>query len=378
MISRERVRLALQHIEPDRVPIDVGGDLHNGLHDVAYKNLLAYLGEEDEIVYYDQMQHLAKVKESVLERLQSDTRYIFAKGGKGFEISIQEDGTWVDEWGVKRKNVGLYDEAVEFPLEGCTYEDVIAYELPDPRDPARFQGLREQAKELYENTDYALIGGSAASLFFLSSELIGFEEYMLKIALDRKTIETLVQRVLEYQIAFFDGYLDAIGDYIEMVWLGDDWGTQMAPIMSPVVFREIFVSRYKQLVDFIKSKADVKVALHSCGCIDWALNDLAEAGIDVIHPLQGDAEGLLDPVKIQEDFGSKWVVYSNLKNQTVLPNGTVEDVYEDVRTKIEALAPGGGYIMSGGHNFQADVPPENIMAIIDATVKYGTYPIKPR
>jgi uroporphyrinogen decarboxylase len=375
MTSRERFKLTLAHKEPDRVPIDVGSDLHNGIHDIAYKNLIDYLGEKDEIVFYDQMQHLAKVKESVLVRLSSDTRYLFANASSDYKFEFASDSSWLDEWGVRRANAGLYDESTQAPLAGCTMDDVKNYKMPNAKDPARFVGLKEKAKDLYENTDYALIGANAASLFFLTSEIVGYQEYMEKILLDTKTVEALVERVLEWQFDFFDGYLDAIGDYVEMVWMGDDWGTQLAPLMNPKTFREMFVSRYAQLTKHIKSKADVKVALHSCGAIDWALDDIAKAGIDVIHPLQGDAHGLTDPKYLKKAYGKDLVFYSNLKNQTTLPFGTEQDVRQDVIDKIEALAPGGGYIMSGGHNFQADVPPENILALIDTTLKYGKYPI---
>ena len=117
MTSRERFHMALNHQEPDRVPIDAGQDLHNGLHELAYRNLLRKLGETDDICLYDQMQHLAVVKESVLVRLHVDTRYVFAGAGEGFQIRFDPDRSWLDEWGVRRKPCGLYDECVGHPLE---------------------------------------------------------------------------------------------------------------------------------------------------------------------------------------------------------------------------------------------------------------------
>lgn len=376
MTSRERFWRAINHQEPDRVPIDVGQDMHNGIHEIAYRNLLAYLGEKDEIKIYDQMQHLAVCKETILDRLHADTRYIFANAADGFELRIDEDKSWVDEWGVRRKNCGLYDDNIGRPLEGCTLEDIKKYKTPDPTDPARFKGLRERAEFLYNNTEYAIIGANAASLFFLSSELVGFQEYMEKIALEPLLIETLVDKVLEWEIAFFDKYLDAIGDFVPMVWMGDDWGTQMGPIMSPKIFKEIFVKRYRIFTDFIKKKANVKVALHCCGSIDWAMEDLFEAGIDVLHPLQATANGMGDASKLKDSFGNKLAFYSNLSNQTIIPYGTPDEVRAEVIEKIKCLAPGGGYIISGGHNIQADVPPENIIALFDTAYEYGRYPIK--
>jgi uroporphyrinogen decarboxylase len=375
MTSRERLKRALNHQEPDRVPIDTGQDLHNGLHEVAYKNLLAFLGQQDTITIYDHMQHLAVVKESILQRLHVDTKYIFCNAPGGFEFKRGADGSWADEWGVIRNTVGYYDESVDFPLKNCTLEKVKNYRLPDPRDPARFAGLKKKAKELHETSDRALIAGNPATLFFLSSELMGFQEYMEKLLTERKMIEALVDRMLQFWIEFFDAYLGEIGEFVEMMWMGDDWGMQNGPIMNPELFREIFKPRYKTLIESVKAKHDIKVALHSCGSIKWCLDDLADAGFDVIHPLQGDAGEMLDPVELKRKFGDRLVFYSNLRNQSTLPHGTPDEVKADVIKKLKALAPGGGYIVSGGHNIQADVPPQNIIALFDTAVSCGTYPI---
>jgi uroporphyrinogen decarboxylase len=145
--------------------------------------------------------------------------------------------------------------------------------------------------------------------------------------------------------------------------------------MNPELFREIYVPRYKELTRFIKSKADVKIALHSCGSVYWALGDFARMGIDVVHPLQGDAAGMDDPDVLKRNYGDELVFYSNLRNQSVLPHGTPEEVDAEVKRKVKALAKGGGYVLSGGHNIQADVPPENILALVDAGLKYGTFPL---
>ena len=268
--------------------------------------------------------------------------------------------------GVRRKTVGLYDESFAFPLAGCDLEAVKNFKMPDPRDAARFVGLKEKTKQLYTTTDYALVGGSCGSLFYLSGEFVGFQEYMEKLLSEQEVIVTLVDRLLEWEIEFFDAYLSEVGEYIEMVWIGDDWGTQNGPMINPRLFREIFVPRYKELTGYIKSKADVKIALHSCGSVAWALGDFADMGIDVVHPLQGDAVDMADSKRIKEEFGDRLVFYSNLRNQSTLPHGTPAEVDQDVKRKVSALAKGGGYILSGGHNIQADVPPENVLAMVDA------------
>jgi uroporphyrinogen decarboxylase len=185
-----------------------------------------------------------------------------------------------------------------------------------------------------------------------------------------------VEKMFNYWIEFFDHYIDAIGDYVEVVWMGDDWGTQVGPIMNPSIFRSMFVSRYKALTDSIKKKKKhIKIALHSCGSVRWGMEDLIEAGIDILHPLQGDANEFGDPSLLKKDFKGRMAFYSNIRNQSVLPNGTPDEVEAEVKYKMKYLAPGGGYILSGGHNIQADVPARNILALYDTGFKYGHYPI---
>jgi uroporphyrinogen decarboxylase len=371
MNSRERFHKAIHHQQPDRVPIDVGSDLHNGIHEIAYRNLLEHLGERDDIRLYDRMQHLAVVKESILNRLHADTRYIFANAPASFALQFDRDGSWADEWGIRRKPCGYYDEVCRHPLAGCDLADARTFPFRNPRDPTRFEGLPEKARCLHETTDYALIAGSPATFFYLTSEMMGFQEFMERLLTDQFTIETLLDRMLGYWIEFFGDYLAALGDCVEMIWIGDDWGTQQGPIIPPKLFREIFLPLYRQFCSFVKSRSHVKIALHSCGSISWGLEDLAGAGIDVVHPLQGDAKGMNDPQELKRRFGKQLAFYSNLCNQTTLPYGTPEQVRQDVVHKILALAPGGGYVMSGGHNIQADVKPQNIMALFDTAYEHG-------
>jgi uroporphyrinogen decarboxylase len=377
MTSRERFRRALNHEEPDRVPIDFGQDFHNSINEVAYERLLDYLNITDagETVIYDLMQRLAVVDTRVLERFRVDTRYIFVNPNENFEVPVEEDGSFEDEWGVYRKRVGYYCENVRAPLAGKNREEIMRHKFPDPAEKSRFEGLRERARNMFETTDYALSAGQAATLFYFSSELTGYDEYMLDLASNPARIEALVERVLEWMIEFTSRYLDEVGDYVETWWMGDDWGMQTGPIMNPETFRTMFKPRYKRLIDMVKSKTDAKVCLHTCGATYWVLSDLADVGVDVVHPLQPTAEGNDDPARLKRDFGREFVFYSNIANTTVLPHGTPDEVRDEVKYRIDHLAPGGGYILSGGHNIQADVPAENIVALFDSAFELGQYPI---
>jgi len=377
MTPRERLRKALQHLEPDRVPIDFGQDFHNGINEVAYRNLLSYLHIEvpDPIPVYDLMQRLAVVDERVLERFHVDTRYIMARPDEHFALKLEGDGSFEDEWGVYRKRCGYYCDTVRSPLARKSQAEVSNYRFPDPAEPSRFRGLREKARRLYQTTEYALMAGQAASLYYFSTELRGFEDFMADLADDPALVELLLDRVLEWMMEFTSHYLDEIGEYVEVWWMGDDWGMQTGPIMSPAIFRALFKPRYRRLIELVKSKTKAKVCLHTCGATYWILQDLIDAGIEVVHPLQPTAKGNEDPVRIKRDYGDRLCFYSNIANTTILPHGKPEDVAQEVRRKIAALAPGGGYVFSGGHNIQADVPPANIVALFDTAYETGRYPL---
>lgn len=377
MTPRQRFQTALRREEPDRVPIDFGQDFHNGINEVAYRNLWEYLamGPAAPPQVYDLMQRLALVDERILKRFRVDTRYIMANPNQNSPPKVEADGSFEDEWGIYRKRCGYYCDNVRAPLAGKTKQEIRVFRFPDPTERSRFEGLREKAKRLYEKTDYAVMAGQAASLFYFSAELRGFEEYMSDLGSQPHLTELLVERVLEWMMEFTSHYLDEIGDYIEGWWMGDDWGMQTGPIMNPKVFREIFKPRYRRLISLVKSKTRAKVCLHTCGATYWILQDLVDVGVDVVHPLQPTAAGNGDPERIKREYGDRLCFYSNIANTTILPRGKPEDVAREVRRKIAALAPSGGYIFSGGHNIQADVPPENIVALFDTAFEAGRYPI---
>ncbi|MGO9272580.1 MAG: uroporphyrinogen decarboxylase family protein [Terriglobia bacterium] len=380
MTPRERLRKAFNREEPDRVPIDFGQDFHNGINEVAYQNLLAYLQMDTSapIRIYDLMQRLAVVDESILERFHVDTRYIMANPNENWAQKVEADGSFEDEWGVYRKRCGYYCDNVRAPLAGKTKEEISRFPFPDPAERSRFRGLREKARRLHEATPYGLMAGQAASLFYFPAELMGFEEYMADLVREPQLISRLQDRVLEWMMEFTSHYLDEIGDYIEGWWMGDDWGMQTGPIMSPRTFRAVFKPRYQRLIDLVKSKTNAKVCLHTCGSTYWILQDLVDVGVDVVHPLQPTAVGNEDPIRIKQGFGDRLSFYSNVANTTILPHGKPEDVVAEVRRKIAALAPGGGYVFSAGHNIQADVPPANVVAAFDTAHEAGRYPLADR
>jgi uroporphyrinogen decarboxylase len=356
------------------VPIDNGGYV-SGMHEVAYKNLLKYLGLEEEIVLSDAVQRLANVSDKVLELLGVDTRYLYVNGPSGWQYKEDdENGLWEDEWKVVRKRCGYYCDSLVHPLEKATLEDLKSYKFPNPNDSSRYKGLKQKARTLFKNSNYALVGGSIQALYCPAWDLRGYEQFMYDTAAEPEFANYLLNKILDWNMAFYDNYLNEIGEYIEFLWIGDDWGSQSGPLINPVEFRTNVVPRFKRLIDFIKSKTKAKIAYHSCGSVYWAMQDFVDMGVDILHPLQPNASEMGDSGKIKVNFGGKLSFHGGTNNQGLF-HGEKEFIIEDAKQKIRYFAPGGGYIFSSGHNIQANCPPENIIALFQTAKKFGKYPI---
>jgi uroporphyrinogen decarboxylase len=372
MKSRERMQIALNFKEPDRVPIDNNGNV-SGMHEVAYRNLLDYLGIEDEIRIYDPVQRLALVKKEIRDMLGVDTWYIWPNAPESYVYRENDDGTFSDEFGTIYKKVGYYYECFRPPLKGKTLEDIKAYKFPDPQDESRFIGLRDQTKELFNNTDYSIWSGPVNNLFYFAWCLRGMEDFMMDLYSDKSLAIYLMDKIVDWNIGFFDKYYNEIGQFIDVFWMGDDWGVQNGPIMSPVYFRDEVVPRFKKMISFIKTKTKAKCCYHTCGSTYWCMEDLIEMGVDIVQPLQVTAEGN-DTEIVKKEFGKKLVVHGGTNNQGVF-HKDIHTLTIDTLKRIKDLAPGGGYIFSSGHNIQANMPPENILRLFELAREFGKYPI---
>jgi len=374
MTSRERFRKAVSFKEPDRVPIESNSTVST-LHEVAYKKLIDYLGyEEDKIIISCPTQRAVQSSERVLQRLSVDTRVIYANAPSNWKYEEQPDGSWKDEFGTFMRKCGLYCDIEKPILKNASLNDIKKYKFPDPTDPVRFEGLKDKAKEMYEKTNYAIVAGNQFAIYYIAWVLRGIQQFTEDIVLNPKLANYLMEKIVDWNIKFLDSYLTAIGEYVEYVWIVDDWGVQSGPFISPEMFRETIVPKFKKISDFIKTKTSAKIMMHTCGATYWMLNDLIEMGVDMVHPVQANASGNEDPRILKRDFGGKIVIHGNTNNQGVF-HKSKEEVIADALYRIKYLAPGGGYIFSSGHNIQANMSPENILALFDTALEYGTYPI---
>jgi len=376
MNARERVLAALNHEEPDRVPIDLSSVGPTGIHVLAYERLLKVLGIEEEIELGDVVGQLAKPSETVLELVGADVRGIRV-GGSAYNPDLLSATELVDHWGTvwRRPEDGLCFSIVEYPLRNATRSDLENYPWPDGKNPDLVAGLAEKARYLRENTPYALLGEFAGHFFERAQMVRGFDTFLLDLAADRDFGEELMDRILAIEIDIVSTFLDAVGPYVDIVAFKDDIAMQSGPVISPQMFREIIKPRMKKLIEAIRSKTRAKLWFHSCGSVYYAIPDLIELGVEILNPVQVQAADM-DTARLKRKFGKNLAFWGGIDTQQVLPFGTPEDVKAEVRRRISDLASGGGYVLASVHNIEADVPGENVWAMYQAAHDYGRYPLR--
>ena len=374
MKPRERVQRILNHEEADRVPLIMCG-AHTGITRLAYERFTRYLGLDDRHGrLVDRVQQVVEPDEDVLRRFDIDFRTIYIKGPSGWRDIEYPDDSFRDEWGVrwKRPPGGYWYDMVEHPLEDAVEEDLEEYKWPDPEDPGRYEGLEEEARALYEKTDYALATGLIGSIFEQSWYLRSFPKFMFDLYRNKGFAEKLMDKILDFHMRVYDRFLDEVGDYVDVVFVGDDLAEQNGLTLRPEIYRSLVKPRHKKLYEFIKTKADVKICYHSCGAVRPLIRDLIEIGVDVLTPVQVSAANM-DTAGLKEEYGDSISFIGGIDTQRVLPFGTPEDVEREVKLRIRDLAPGGGFVPAAVHNIQPEVPPENIYSMLISGKKYGKY-----
>ncbi|MCO6452889.1 MAG: hypothetical protein J5I90_19050 [Caldilineales bacterium] len=380
MNSRERLLMSLNHQEPDRVPIDLGG-IVTGITKGANASLKAHLNIESADPVIDRIQQLAAPSDLLLDRLHVDTRYLFLSASRDWSDIALTDDTYQDEFGVVRKAAispldgdVLYYDFIDHPLKNAeTVSDIARFNWPNPHDPARFAGLEEKAKALYEQTDYGVMVNLIGSIFEFSWYLRGYINFFEDMLLRPEMATALLDGMLEFQMALMGETLERIGPYLSVVMTGSDLGTQRGPAMSPETYKSLIWPRYRKFWDMIKSKTNAKLFYHSCGSILPMIPLLIDGGVDVIHPVQPLAVGMGERKKLKREFGDKLAFWGGFDQQDVLPFGNPARVRDEAKRLLDEFMPGGGFVFAAGHNIQADVPPENIIALFDTVYEYGRY-----
>jgi uroporphyrinogen decarboxylase len=382
MNSRERVMLALNHKEPDRIPIDLGGSICSSIHKNAYIELKKYLGMDlEEIKMADYVQQLPYLDEALLERFDVDFRMVQLPAATAADVDIFEEGhyyAFIDRWGSKLhmpKEGGLYFDWVDFPIKEATMRALDNYTWPQPDPPEYNAQLREQAGHLYQETDYALVGSAVigGGIFEQPARTMGLENFFMALVSEPQFADRLMGQITDIYIESCDNYLDQVGEYLQVFTYWDDVCGQNGWLIAPDVYRKMVKPKQRRLVEAIKRKTEAKIYYHSCGAVFDLIPDLIELGFDILNPVQVSARGM-DTRRLKKEYGQDIIFWGGgVDTQHVLPFGKPEEVADEVKRRIDDLAPDGGFVFAAVHNIQALVPPENIVAAFETALQYGKY-----
>ena len=402
MTHRERVLTALRHQEPDRVPIDFGGSAETTILAVAYRRLREYLGLPVNIVRVDDpCQHTAVVDRDVQQRFGVDTQFVFHeptcwRGGvlpdgspadfpalfrpvrrdDGLQVTLDEENHVL----LLMPEGGQYFDPVYAPLADAAGIDDIdrhlaaieAYDRP-PYFDMSYEDLGSKAHALHEHTDDFLIGYFGGHIFQAAQVLRGWATFLSDLLINRKFAEALLARLADANVRRFEQFAATIGPHVDAVIFEDDLGAQDRPLVSPEMYRAIIKPHHRRLYGFARSRCQAHILLHSDGAVAPLIPDFIDMGIDALNPIQVSAKGM-DTAWLKREFGASIAFWGGgCDSQHVLPFGTPGQVADEVKRRIDDLAPGGGFVFASIHNVQTGVPPENVVAMFDTAQAHGVY-----
>jgi len=397
MTSRERVLTTLRHEEPDMVPIDLGAMRSTGIMAIAYNQLKKHLGLNTGYTYlYDIEQQLAELEPYFFERFQIDVIDLcnnFGKMDASWRAWTLPDGSsafvnadrypvlrgreWLltegDRIIARMPETSLYFDTVYHPLaEAATKADLDAYTFHHYTDE-QLKNIESRARSLYYGTDFAILGGFGGNIVEIGQSLRGWENFMMDLVANRPFAEDLMDRITEVHLENLKLYLQAVGDFVQIIQFGDDLGTQGSTMISPELYHEVIMPRHRRLYSYAKSNSKLFTFLHSCGSIYDLLPDIIETGIDIINPVQTSA-AKMDPLKLKTEFGDKLTFWGGgIDTQSLLASATHEEIVDHIKARLDIFKPGGGYVFTPIHNIQADIPPENILVTYDSVIENRKY-----
>jgi uroporphyrinogen decarboxylase len=272
------------------------------------------------------------------------------------------DGTIQNEWGMQFKAVGLYNEFHRYPLANVqSKETVLQYPFPDPFAPGRYDAAQEAVARY--GGDHAIVADLECSIFETAWYLVGLEKFLVDLVKEEPYVPCLLDRIagINTQIG-----RELIKLGADIIWAGDDYGTQQGMIMAPDLWRAVFKPRIERMFrEFRQVNPNIKIAWHSCGSIVPIIPDFIEIGLDILNPIQPLAKDM-DPDYLKKRFGEELCFFGGIDIQKLLPYGSRDDIKKEVRRLHAILGDGGGFIIAPAHNIQNDTPIENVLALYEA------------
>lgn len=383
MNSFERVSTALDHREPDRIPFDLGGTMVSGININALNELRRYLGLPGPGRVKDVVTQMAETGEDVINLLKVDVKNVgplVPESSRLKDLGRQGEYHFIeDEWGMQWRmpvRGGHYYDLVKSPLAHVeTIRDVEAYPWPDALDPFRYSRLKQEADYIVNVEQRAyVLGRMSSGMWEHAMWMTGYEKFMTDMYMNPGVVQAIMEKILEIKMQYWERALEAVGENAMVASCADDLGTQTGLLISLDMYKEQIWPFHKRLFEFIKSKAagKIRIFFHNDGAIMETIPLLIEAGVDILNPFQVNCTGM-DTAKFKKLYGNDITIWGgSCDTQHVLPYGTVQEVKDETKRRIDDLAPGGGFIFAPIHVIQNGVPPENIMAWWETLQEYGT------
>ena len=360
--------------EADRIPLDIGS-VAGLIVDPVYFKLLDLLGLDRSVEPYRSGSTANYYDERLLERFDVDFRHIWLDSPDKPKSITHEDGSVTDIWGITWSPEGSYP--IIFPMKGKSNQDILSYKWPVIKK-WNTDAVRARARYLFEETDYAIAAKAVfdgAGIFERCYYLRSIEEFLIDMMVNEDLAGYMIDKICDIEIRMWSLFLDAVGPYVHMIERASDLGTQSGLFISPELFRKYLKPAEDRVNRFIKSKAPhVKIWFHACGAVEPLIEDFIDLGVDILNPVQPLAAGM-DSVSLKKKYGNRLCFHGGIDLQRALP-GNLDGVRGEVRKRINAFAPGGGYILAAANHIQNDTPPENIVMLYDYAQEFGTYPIR--
>ena len=385
MTSRERVLAVLNHEVPDRVPIVIGVSNATGIKMTPYQGLKKILNIDapDEYLYDWPELGSAKIDEQTLQRLHGDVRGVLDR----FPAAVYErnqkrepHSPCIDDWGGGQIEIepGIWYPGYHPLADATTIEELENYpNWPDMDDPTRIAHVAREAQALADANQYAIMATPWLMFpFERAFSMQGMDKFLMNMAMYPDFAEALLRKNLELCKQLMGNFLTAIGDNIDLIKIGDDLGTQERLMISPRMYRKLLKPIHAELIAHIKQYTDAKIFFHTDGDVFDLIEDFIEIGVDVLNPIQTSAGKMADLEGLKERYGKDLVFCGAVDTQDVLPHGTPEQVRQEMKRVIHALGKDGGYMVASVHTIMHEVPPENILAMVDAVEEFGYYPLK--
>jgi uroporphyrinogen decarboxylase len=354
MNSKERVLVAFAHQEPDRVPINY---MANPGIDARLKQHFG-LDEHDD--------------EGLRQALGVDFRSVSVPY-IGPRLHDDVPDRQIDRWGIHRRwiehDTGGYWDYCDFPLENASLDEIEAWPMPDP-DQFDYSHLAEQCEQW---KDYCIVAGGAGLGDIINSAgmIRTMSQVLIDLITDNPAGLRYIDRKLNTQIETTRRMLETARGGIDLLWLGEDLGTQIGPMISIELFRKHIRPRHQKLVDLGK-EFGIPVAIHSCGSSSWAFEDFIDMGIDVVDTLQPEAKDMA-PAQLKTRFGGRLAFHGCISTAGPVATGTVQETIDTVRETLKTMMPGGGYAFSPTHMLQDNSPTENVVAMYEKAHELGRY-----